>query len=113
MLVSFNGATVQVWSIMYMIKIIKLDDCIYKHEHRTHQVVYQGNHECGIVFVKEKHKHFNHGVEWTMVSIEDPQLNGNVPIQTLSVRNMVGELIVPGQNTVLAQPGYSFHQDSS
>jgi hypothetical protein len=42
-----------------------------------------------------------HGVEWTRASIEYPPLTGYVPMQTWSVKNMVQDIIVPGQNTAV------------
>jgi hypothetical protein len=39
--------------------------------------------------------------EWTRASIEYPPLTGYVPMQTWSVKNMVQDKIVPGQNTAV------------
>jgi hypothetical protein len=38
------------------------------------------------------------GIEWVRAAINDPPLNGNVPLRVWSIRNMVGEVFVPGQN---------------
>ena len=38
------------------------------------------------------------GIEWVRAGIDDPPLNGNVPPRVWSIRNVVGEVLVPGQN---------------
>ncbi|KAI2490544.1 Transposase IS4 [Fragilaria crotonensis] len=43
------------------------------------------------------------GVEWVRASINDPPLNGNVPFRMWNIRNMVGEVLIPGHNTTVTQ----------
>ena len=39
-----------------------------------------------------------HGNEWVRAAMTDPPLNGNVPFRQWSIRNMVGEILTPGQS---------------
>ena len=43
------------------------------------------------------------GIEWVRAGIDDPPLNGNVPPRVWSIRNVVGEVLVPGQNMATTQ----------
>ena len=40
-----------------------------------------------------------HGTRWFQASRIDPPLNGFVPVRLWSIRNMVGDVLVPGANT--------------
>ena len=41
-----------------------------------------------------------HGNEWVRAAMTNPPLNGNVPFRQWSVRNLVGEVLHPGQNNL-------------
>ena len=41
-----------------------------------------------------------HGNEWVRAAMTDPPLNGNVPFRQWSIRNMVGEILTPGQSNL-------------
>jgi hypothetical protein len=43
------------------------------------------------------------GVEWVWASIHDQPLNGDVPFRMWNIWNMVGEILLPGSNTTVAQ----------
>ncbi|KAI2508605.1 Transposase IS4 [Fragilaria crotonensis] len=44
-----------------------------------------------------------HGMEWVRASTNDLPLNGNVPARMWSIRNSVGDVLVPGGNRVATQ----------
>ncbi len=44
-----------------------------------------------------------HGIELVRARIYDLPLNGNVPIRMWNIRNVVGEVLVPGQNMATTQ----------